>query len=376
MLDPILERFCALFGGNADTVQQVFAPGRINLMGEHLDYNGGPVLPMALDRGIRFWFRARTDRQVLLHSDGQADPLPISLDAVPGPGVMAGWGNAAAGMIALTREIGWDGPGFEALLISDLPVGSGLSSSAALLVGMGFVLADLTGQARDARAIALRAQAVEARYLGVHCGIMDSFVIAHASPGQAMHLDCGSLDWHDVEASLANHAWVVMDSRAARTLAGSAYNDRRRVCEAAAVNLGLAYLASMTDEAQWAQLDDPAEQALARHVFTETRRVAAMEQALLAQDADAVGACLQASHTSLRDDYRVSSPALDALVEHASGHPACRGARMTGAGFGGCAIALVSRSALPSFLNHMEAIFPSKRSLLPHCFPALVADVL
>jgi galactokinase len=203
---------------------------------------------------------------------------------------------------------------------------------------------------------------------------MDSFVIAHASPGQAMHLDCEHLTWHYVDPLLPDCAWVVMDSRASRTLAGSAYNERRRVCESAAAKLGLAHLAQMSDATQWEALNDPEERRLARHVFTETQRVATMEDALVQQDAKAVGACLLASHHSLRDDYRVSSPALDALVERATQHAACRGARMTGAGFGGCAIALVAHSAMPSFLAHMEAMPLPPGMPQARCFPALTAE--
>ncbi len=346
----------------AQSWQSLFSPGRVNLVGEHLDYHGGPVLPMAIDRGIRLRFRPRTDGLVVLASEGHPSPEPFAAAEPPAPGQRADWSAAAAGALALSREA--PGPGLDLHLASDLPTGSGLSSSAALITGLIRAVRTLDGAPLSPAEVAGRAQAVEHRWLGVACGIMDPWVIAHAADpamaGRAMRLDCAVPEHRAVPAEIPGTRWVVLDTRAPRTLAGSAYNARRAAGEAAARTLGLPRLAALPAEAlhdALARLDDPEHRRLLRHVVTESARVDALEAALRAGDAAAAGRVLDASHASLRDDYRVSSPELDAITDAARAHPACFGARMTGAGFGGCALALVEAGAWtgPSAEGHGPA---------------------
>lgn len=321
----------------------VRSPGRVNLIGEHTDYNDGFVFPLAIERATWLAVRPRTDGQVVLHSLAFGETAAFSLSAPAA--TAAEWTRYAAGIALMQQRAGLPLRGFEATIATDVPVGAGLSSSASFTLGVGRALQAVSGFAWDAVAQAKLAQKVEHECLGVKCGIMDQLVIATAQADHAVMLDCRTLAPTAVPMP-AGHAIVILDTRRSRTLAGSAYNERRAQCEAAAKFLGVPSLRDAT----LAQLDaatglDPLVARRARHVISENNRVVDAAAALRRNDAAALGALMNASHFSLRDDYAVSCTELDVITELARAQPGCRGARMTGAGFGGCAVALFETAA-------------------------------
>lgn len=357
------------FSKSGPAFRHFFAPGRVNLIGEHLDYNGGRVMPAAINRGISAKVRALPERVWRLHSQGHAQSIEIPLDPIPGPGALPGWANHAAGVLALQRESDLELQGLELWLQSDLPEGAGLSSSAAFEMLLAWIAHGYAGKTPEATAMALLSQQVEARYLGVQCGIMDPYAVGHGKQGMALLLDCTRLEHAYIPAQISGYQWVILNSNKARTLAGSAYNQRRRACEEAAEHLGLAQLADLTQPERIRDLPDPAWQAAARHVYSEAKRVLEAAEMLRSQDAQALGRILNASHASLRDDYMVSCEEMDVLVAAAQQFPGCAGARMTGAGFGGCAVALVQKEALMSFCKAVEVPYEQASGLKADIFP-------
>jgi galactokinase len=352
-----------------EATRTFFAPGRVNLIGEHLDYNGGPVLPAAIDRGLWAVVRPRPDRLWHLSSGAQQNGLELDLDALPAPDAVEGWGRHVAGMLALLARSGLQPPGLDIAIRSDLPQASGLSSSAALEMLIGVVACAAAGREPDGTALALTAQAVEAEYLGLNCGIMDPYAIAHGQPGKALLLDCAALSHRLVPAELPGYTWVILDTRLPRQLRHSAYNQRRAACEQAASTLGLDRLADLRDPDRLRELPGEALRAAARHVYSEVQRVHEAAACLESGRAAELGRLLNASHASLRDDFRVSCPELDLLADAASQHSACAGARMTGAGFGGCALALVQQEGLRAFADELISRYAGIFSYEPGIFP-------
>jgi galactokinase len=361
--------------------RRFFAPGRVNLIGEHLDYNGGRVMPAAINRGIFAWVRPLNERVWRLRSsapvakagkpveDTLVRSVRVSLDPVPGPGELAGWGNHAAGVLALLQERGLVLPGLDIWLYSDLPEGAGLSSSAAFEMLLAWIAHTYVGIDPDLTAMALLSQQVEARYLGVQCGIMDPYAVGHGRQGMAMLLDCSRLEHECVPAQIDDYQWIILNSNKARTLAGSAYNERRKACEGAAAHLGLRQLAELKDPEKIRLLPDTAWQRAARHVYSEVQRVSQAAEALRRQDPVWLGQILNASHASLRDDYAVSCREMDVLVGAAQHYPGCAGARMTGAGFGGCAVALVQNGVLGGLIQAVRTDYEKQTGLIADVFP-------
>ncbi|WP_346618510.1 galactokinase [Blastococcus montanus] len=325
----------------------VRSPGRVNLIGEHTDYNDGFVLPVALDRGTVVAARRRPDgrlRTTALRMGGTDERSLTGLDPREGPD----WSRYVAGAAAVLQESGHDVPGADLVVDSDLPIGAGLSSSASLELGVLVALLALTGDALAPETLARLGQRVENEVIGVRSGIMDQLAVACGTAGHALLVDCRTLGTRAVPVP-AGTKILVLDSAVPRTLAGSAYNQRRAECEAAlealrAVDPGLSALRDVTPEllAAHGHLLDDVLLRRARHVVTENARVLAGTAALEGGDAAAFGELMAGSHASLRDDYEVSVPQLDTLVEIAVGTPGVLGARLTGAGFGGCAVALAT----------------------------------
>ena len=332
------------FGAPPDLV--VRSPGRVNLIGEHTDYNDGFALPFAL--------HLSTDVAVRRNRSGQLRTIARRVDATDTRPVAAlrpaegpAWGRYVAGAAALLREAGFELPGADLLIDSDLPLGAGLSSSASLELGVLVALLGLAGADMDRTDLARLGQRIENEIIGVRSGIMDQLVIARGVAGSALLVDCRTLATAPVPLP-AGIRVLVLDSAVPRTLAGSAYNTRRAECEAALRRLqdvtpGLRALRDVTPgmlAANGARLPD-VELRRARHVVTENARVHASVAALLAGDVATLGRLMVDSHVSLRDDYAVSGPELDTLVDIALAVPGVLGARLTGAGFGGCAVAVV-----------------------------------
>jgi len=332
--------FRSTFGSSPAFV--VRAPGRVNLIGDHTDYNAGFVLPMAIERASCIALRPRGDRRVRLVSEGypsggfRLDALersePRWLEYVKGVAWALGPGGTA----------GWDGA-----VATDIPVGAGLSSSAALELAAARAFAVAAGTDWDPVAAARAAQRAEVEWVGVACGIMDQLVIACAEADRALFIDCRSLEWSG-RVLPAGTTVVVLDTGTRRGLVGSAYNERRAACEEAAARLELDALRDAGED-DLARLPPGDLRRRARHVVSENARTIAAAEAMQRSDAARLGGLMVESHRSLRDDFEVSSEALDAMVAAALSAPGCWGARMTGAGFGGSAVALVGTAAVGDF---------------------------
>lgn len=347
-----VQRFRQRFGAAPRVVTR--APGRVNLIGEHTDYHHGFVLPMAIGRSIWIAARPRDDRRIVLVSDEFGDEATFELDHLRGrssdPDVDAHWSLYLAGLCARAAQEGLPVSGFEAVIGGDIPVGAGLSSSAALLLAGARMLASFGDWAWDPVAMAVLAQSVEAEWIGVQCGIMDPLVIACAEAGSALLIDCANQRRTPIRIA-PEVQFVVLDSGTRRRLREGDYNLRRGESERAAAALGVTHLreVGLLELETQAQRLDPLLLKRARHVVNENQRTLLAAEALSRRDWRGLGNLFRASHRSLARDYSVSTPELDHLVEIANRHPACFGARLTGAGFGGCAVALVQRPDVDDF---------------------------
>jgi len=316
------------------------APGRVNLIGEHTDYNEGFVLPTAIDREVLAAVRRRPDDLVTCRSLDVPQTATARLDEL-GPGAHAGWSAYVLGVVWALREAGVAVTGLDIVVASDVPVGAGLSSSAALEAATGIAVAELCGSDLDRTQLAVLCRRAETEVVGAPVGIMDQMASLSGRQGGALLLDCRSLAVQHVPLALeqAGLVLLVLDTRVDHAHAGGQYADRRRSCEQAAAELGVPALR----DADLASVERRLTGELlrcARHVVTEDARVLDTVAALHAGDMAAVGALFALSHASMRDDFRISCPELDVAVAAALRGGAVA-ARMTGGGFGGCATALV-----------------------------------
>ncbi|MGI9173887.1 MAG: galactokinase [Rhodothermales bacterium] len=368
----VLDAFKARFG-DVRGVQVAQAPGRVNLIGEHTDYNDGFALPMTLDRATYVGLRPRPDSDVRLYALNFDEAFIFSLeDALPDQ--MPGWAKYVAGAVIEAQGARTERQGVEGVVWGNVPLGAGLSSSAALEVATVMAVDAVLGTDRSGEDAAALSQQVEHTYAGVACGIMDQFASRLGSQGHALFLDCRSLTYRPVPLSLSDVRVVVVDSGVQRELATSAYNERRAECEAAV--------------AFFQQIDPaPAEQGQAiralrdvspalfeahqhalpetlrkrsQHVIQENQRVREAAEALEQRDISAFGQLMNASHASLRDLYEVSGPELDVLAETAQALPGVWGARMTGGGFGGCTVNLVEPEAVSRFCDELQAQYEAR----------------
>lgn len=341
----------------------VRAPGRVNLIGEHTDYNDGFVLPAAIDRATYVAARPRDDTRVHIVAVDLHDEDEFALDVPIEQSATYPWSNYIRGVVKGLLVAGHTLGGVNLLITSDVPRGSGLSSSAALEVATGYAFQVLNRLNILGEELALLAQGAENSFVGVQCGIMDQFISALGQRDHALLLDCRDLNYQPVPLP-ADAQIVVCDSHTERRLAGSAYNDRRDECDQAVQLFRQWYpkIKALRDVsvAQFHQharaLPEPV-RARARHVITENDRAVRGAAALEAGDVATFGQLMNASHTSLRDDYEVSIPDMDALVAAAQQVPGCYGSRMTGAGFGGCTVSLVETSAVERFKRDVAAAF-------------------
>ena len=335
------------------------APGRVNLIGEHTDYNDGFVLPAAIDRLVLVAAGRRPGGRLRLWSLQAGPPADLELAGV-GPGRVEGWAAYPAGVAWALGQAGVELGGADLVVDGDVPAGAGLSSSAALECAAATALADLEGAGLDRVTLAGLARRAENEVVGVPSGAMDQMVSMLGRAGHALFLDTRSLDTEQVPLPLeaAGLRLVVIDTRAGHRLVDGAYADRRAACEAAAATLGVSALRDATPEQVEAAADALGEEGLrrARHVVTENARVLEAVRLLRAGELERLGPLLAASHASLRDDYEVSSPELDAAVEAAVAAGAV-GARMTGAGFGGSALALARADLVGRIDEQVRAAF-------------------
>ncbi|HET9457501.1 MAG TPA: galactokinase [Candidatus Limnocylindrales bacterium] len=351
-----------------EAVRIVRAPGRVNLIGEHTDYNEGFVLPAAIDREVRIGFVAAGDGRVELVRSDTGERAGMALDAERRPD--GTWFDYVAGVALELHRAGLEPGGLRGVVTANLPMNAGLSSSAAFELAAAWVL--LGDRAADVEPLELAriCQRAENEYVGVRCGLMDQFASACGVRGSALLLDCRSLDWRSVRLP-QELALVVLHSGSSRSLGASAYNTRRAECEAgvaAAARLDPAVrsLRDVTPEllAAAAGAMDDVVLRRCRHVVAENERVGAAVAALESSDHGALGALFAAGHASLRDLFEVSSPELDALVEIAVAVPGVVAARMTGAGFGGCTVNLVRPDAVGALRAAVAAGYTNRTGLV------------
>jgi len=340
-----------------------FAPGRVNLMGAHLDYNGGPVMPMTVHCGTVIAARPRTDRRIRMASTLEPEEVEVELAAVPA--VRAGaWSDYPLGVLRSLGAAAEADCGVDLLFGGNLPIGAGLSSSASICVAFAFAVDALWGLERDRTELVDAALWAEREFVGVQCGIMDPFAVGYARPGCLLWLDCKNasiehlpLDWDAVEIAVA-------DTGVRRSLARGAFNERVRECAAAFEVLrsyahGAACLRDVSRGVLEAHGDvlPPAIARRARHVVDEVERTFVARKALRESDLERFGSQMAAAHTSLRELFEVSVPELDCLVDAALAQEGVLGARLTGAGFGGCVVILVRRGAREGLAGALGAAF-------------------
>lgn len=372
--DRVTKEFVQRFGGVPELV--VRAPGRVNLIGEHTDYNDGYVLPMAIDRAVWIALRTRPDRRVFAHSLDLSGRVDFALDSLEHGG--SSWHEYLKGIAWALQEAGHVLHGWEGVIAGDVPVGAGLSSSAALEMAVARAFCAVSGVEWSPAAMAVIGQRAESRWVGVNCGIMDQMISAAGKAGHALLIDCRSLET-DLVPLPAGTAVLVLDTSTRRGLVDSAYNERRAQCDAAARTLG----ASALRDVRLHQLAAAADRPLgldevtfrrARHVVTENARTLEAAAAMRRQDAVALGRLMVASHESLRDDFEVSSPELNIMVTCALVEPGCYGARMTGGGFGGCAVALADSDAALALAGCVAGCYGEMTGRTPSVYVCAATD--
>ncbi|MBO4411833.1 MAG: galactokinase [Lachnospiraceae bacterium] len=368
--EELIQSFYQVFGKRNGAPVTVFSPGRVNLIGEHTDYNGGHVFPAALTIGTYFAARKRKDR-VLRFFSGNFPKNGIVERTLDKPEFDAkkGFSNYLMGMVwAYEKRLGLTADaGMDLYLWGNIPNASGLSSSASVEVGMGKILNVLFGFDVPNLEVALTGQYAENRYNGVNCGIMDQFAIAMGKKDQAMFLDTATLDFRYVPVALSGMKIVISCTNKKRGLADSKYNERRSECETALAELrtkkDVQSLGELTPEEFEAIKDairDPVRMCRARHAVYENERTVKAVGLLNAGDIEGFGKLMNASHVSLRDDYEVTGIELDTLAEESWKIDGVIGARMTGAGFGGCAVAIVKDEAVETYIEKVGAAYEAK----------------
>ena len=354
LLPRVTELFAAQFGVSPSLVAR--APGRVNLIGEHTDYNDGFVLPAAIGLHSLVAARPRNDRQVRVVAADFGNAISaFALNASITPSLEHPWSDYVRGMAAVMLAAGYDLPGADLVLAGNIPQGSGLSSSASVAVAVGTAFNAMGGLGLDSATIARLAQACECDFVGTRCGIMDQLVSARGQEGHALLIDCRSLECDPIPVP-DDMAVLIVHSGITRGLVEGAYNQRRLQCEAAAQHLGVAALRDSSLEQLEAQRGtlDPVTFRRARHVITENARTLAAADALRAHDLAALGQLMAESHASMRDDFEITLPAIDALVAELQGLiGTAGGARMTGGGFGGAVVAVLAADRVAAIVDQV-----------------------
>ena len=373
----VRQRFAEIFG--AEPAAVVRAPGRVNLIGEHTDYNDGYVLPVAIDRSILVAASPRDDRQVIIHTLDFGESVTFSLDDIEHDQAQA-WSNYQRGVAYFLEEQGFKLPGLNAVIVGDVPIGSGLSSSAAIEVSMAYTWQVLAGFELSRVQLALLCQRAENEFVGINCGIMDQFVSALGQRDHALLIDCRSL-YHQPVPLPTGAAIIVADTMKRRGLVDSEYNARRRECEEG-VRILQRYLPQVqalrdvsTDQfvEYEGQLPENVRKRC-RHIIYENERVLRSVAALQAGALAAFGQLMNESHASLRDDYEVSCAELDIMAEAAWKVGGVYGSRMTGAGFGGCTVSLVTEEVIEDFRGQVATGYEEATGIVPQIYVCRAED--
>lgn len=382
MKEILLEKFKEVFG-ETDGVKTFFAPGRVNLIGEHTDYNGGHVFPCALTIGTYGAARIRTDRKLRFYSMNfeKLGVLESSLDDLK-PSKEADWTNYPKGVMWAFEQKGFSIPsGMDILLNGNIPNGSGLSSSASVEVLTGHILRTFFGFNISNQDLALIGQYSENNFNGVNCGIMDQFAIAMGKKDHAIFLDTADLSYTYAPIKLNGAKLVIACSNKKRGLGDSKYNERRSECETALSELqkvtDIKSLGDLTEEEfeqNRSAISDPVRRKRARHAVYENQRTIQAVAALEKDDIARFGQLMNASHVSLRDDYEVTGIELDTLVEEAWKVEGVIGSRMTGAGFGGCTVSLVKDEAIDTFIDQVGKSYLAKIGYAANFYVVEIGD--
>lgn len=363
MKQELMRKFEEVFGKDGD-YKVYFAPGRVNLIGEHTDYNGGHVFPCALTIGTYAVARKRNDGKLKLRfysmNFDHLGVIEASVDELENK-KEDDWANYPKGVIWTLLGKGYQiDSGLDILYYGNIPNASGLSSSASIEVLTGFVLKDLFGLDYDLTELALMSQYAENHFIGVNCGIMDQFAIAMGKKNHAIFLDTADLSYEYAPLELGDAKIVIMNTNKKRGLGDSKYNERRSECEAALADLqkvvSIKALGELTEdefEAHKDAIGNPIHTKRAKHAVYENQRTIKAVEALKNKDINLLGQLMNASHTSLQYDYEVTGKELDTMVEAAWKQEGVIGARMTGAGFGGCAVSIVKEAAIDAFIKNV-----------------------
>ena len=380
-MKPLEQKFKEVFGKDAE--QQFFAPGRVNLIGEHTDYNGGNVFPCAIDKGTYGLVSKRADRTFRMYSENFADlgVIEFTLDELVND-KKHDWANYPKGVIKMFVEEGFKiDSGFDFLVSGNIPNGAGLSSSASIEMLTGIVLKDLFHLSIDPIAMALLGKKVENLFIGVNSGIMDQFAIAMGKKDNAILLDCNTLKYDYVPVVLKDEVIVIANTNKRRGLADSKYNERRAECDEALAELqtklpikALGELSIEEFEANKDLIKSPIRQKRAKHAVYENQRTLKAQKELSAGNLAEFGKLMNQSHISLRDDYEVTGVELDTLAALAWEQPGVVGSRMTGAGFGGCTVSIVKKDKVDDFIKNVGEAYKNKIGYAADFYIAAVSE--
>lgn len=358
--------FVKIYGGDESSVKIFSSPARINIIGEHIDYNGGMVFPAAINRYLYVAIRKRSDNKIIYNSIQFPGTFEFDVNDNFSYKEENQYANYLNGILSQLKEKGFSFPcGFEILMASNVPAGGGISSSSALECGFAYAVSETFGFGIDRVEIAKLGQMSEHRFMNVNCGIMDQFIISVGKKNTAVKLNCDTLDYEYAPLDLGDYRFVVMNTNKVRRLADSKYNERRGQCEEALKilqdsGLKISALCQLTPE-DWEKSKDAIKDEIllkrAKHCIYENQRVKDAVKVLNEKNLAALGELLNASHKSLKEDYEVTGIELDTLAETSQKQKGCLGARMTGAGFGGCAIALVHKDSIDDFITNVQKIY-------------------
>ncbi|PLR76868.1 galactokinase [Bacillus sp. V3-13] len=382
-IQVMVRKFQEIFSQGQNDIRIFFAPGRINLIGEHTDYNGGHVFPCAITFGTYGIARKRNDRRIRLYSMNFEDTgiIEFTLDDL-NYDTEHSWANYPKGMIRYLQEAGSElSSGLEMLIYGNIPNGAGLSSSASIEMLIGVAVNEMFNLKVERLDLVKLGKKVENEFIGVNSGIMDQFAVGMGKENCGILLDCNTLKYEYAPFNLANHKIIIMNTNKRRELADSKYNERRSECEEALEQLQKAApidsLGELTEEEFEAikhLITDEVLERRARHAVSENQRTLKALKALKASDLDEFGRLMNASHRSLRDDYEVTGTELDTLVEAAWKQEGTIGARMTGAGFGGCAIAVVENERVDEFISKVGSEYKEKIGYNATFYVASIGD--
>ncbi|MFD2703021.1 galactokinase [Paenibacillus shunpengii] len=381
-VQQLKQQFIEKYGENSAEIRVFNAPGRVNLIGEHIDYNGGYVLPAALEFGTTLIIRERQDDEIHFYSTNLSHEAVIKVEDI-GKEKSGEWIDYPVGVMVEIIKAGTSiTKGYDLMFHGEIPNGAGLSSSASIEVVTAYALLTLEGGKVDTVEISLLSQRAENQYVGVNSGIMDQFAVANGAEDHAILLMCDTLEYKHVPFRTGDYKLIIGNTNKRRGLVDSAYNERRQQCDQSLAILkeqlpSLSYLAELTP-AQYSELEsalgDEILKKRTKHVVEENARVLASVDALSSGDLKAFGELMNASHDSLRDLYEVSCEELDVMVEEARKIPGTLGSRMTGAGFGGCTVSLVHENDVDRFVQEVGAAYKERTGLTGDFYVCGVGD--